>query len=160
VTSQTIQNKAIFLSIVILMLNYSIESMAMEPLQFTIKSNNEYLLFSLTNRSYDDILVNNIFSIGPSGRRGNIELIFVDLKGIKHELSAKINFSKFNKNKILSLSPNYFTGKAYSFSDIKKYYQLNPGEYKVEGFYKNYYGEEYGVFIGSSNISGLTIKIK
>jgi len=157
---QHIQNNKLFTYIILLFLFYSIESIAMEPIKFTIDVDEESLRFTLINTSYDDIVVSQILSVGPSGKRGNVELFFIDKQGGKHILSAKINFRRPKESDFISLSPDSFIGKIFSFEKVKSYYNLVPGVYKVEGFYKNYDGEKYGAYTGKSNTSKLSINIK
>ncbi len=132
----------------------------MEPIKFTIDTDEENLRFTLINTSYDDVVVNQTLSVGPSGKRGNVELFFIDKQGKKHILSAKINFRRSKESDFISLSPYSFVGKIFSFEKVKGYYNLVPGMYKVEGFYKNYDGEEYGAYTGKSNTSNSSINIK
>jgi len=157
---QLIKNSKLFLTTVLLLILYSIEGNAVEMIKFTIKSDEDNLRFILINKSDEEIVINHIFSVGPSGKRGNIELYFIDTNNKKYILSSKVNFKKTMKSDFISLSPNAFIGKIFSFDDVKSYYNLVPGEYELEGFYKNYKGEEYGAFIGSTNTSRLKVNIK
>ena len=148
------------LAIFILLLAFlSAEGMTMDLIQFKIEGSEEGIRFILTNISSENITVNKKFSIGPAGKRGNIELIFTDKIGNKHHLSAKINYSQPQESDFISLSPSSFVGKTVTIETLKSYYNLEQGEYEVEGLYKNNDGKESGAFIGSSNISKLTVKI-
>jgi len=95
---QLTKNSKLFFTTLILMIFYSIEGNAVEVIKFKIDSEDEKLRFTLVNNSYEEIIVNRIFSIAPTGKRGNIELYFIDENDKRHNLSAKINFKKTSKN--------------------------------------------------------------
>jgi len=132
----------------------------MEPIDFSLISKKNKLELRIKNSSAVDMLVNKKFSLGPAGKRGNIELSFIDNKGVVHELSAKINYSKGTDSDLIVLSPNESIEKEIDHNELIRYYNLDSGHYTVKGIYKNSFGEDKGAYMGKINSSPITIEIK
>lgn len=143
----------------IVILLYPCYGEAMEQINFLLSNEKNKLRMAVINNGDSGVLINKKFSLGPEGKRGNIELYFSSDDGEMHKLSAKINYGKVTEADLILLEPGKSFEKEISHSDLMEYYDLVPGIYTVTGIYKNNYLREMGAFIGKVESLPLTIKI-
>lgn len=93
---------------------------------------NENLIVALVNESIGNVNVNGRFALGLISSGGaDMELLITDEEGEKKLLLGAPLIRSVPKESEIELAPGRLIGVSFRFCDIKRYYGIESGHYKV-----------------------------
>ncbi|WNO10311.1 hypothetical protein [Teredinibacter sp. KSP-S5-2] len=132
-----------FLTVIFLLIVNSSNSLScdldIKPV-LELSENGSEVIVIMKNEGLSDFRIANNFEVGGKNSISPLKLVIKNLEGALKEVDGVIDTGV--PRNIININRRHFYGKSFSLDDIKFFFNIKPGSYKIKAIYQDRLAKE------------------